>query len=275
MARRRVRTFEEVQMMKRLPKSVWCVAALTVVALGGLVVSSSAPAGKVDVRVGGFAFEPGSSVALELVPADGAACFDASLWVEQVELTNANGHLISIAFYEPQVDAAEWIGTVILRAADGSNLAVGAYEIRVTTNAGTFITGLDVVLPARFADLGRFVAGVPVCNASLRVYRLITELDGGARATLRQGDRLMVLLAGNPTTGYSWLDTLAYEYAAVRATEDVEFRPDSTSLLGAGGFFFFRYLALDVGFQEFRFGYQRPWESVEPISTLTFSVDVR
>ena len=69
-------------MMKRLPKPVWFVAVLVVVALGGLVVSSSAPAGKVDVRMGGFAFEPGSSVALELVPADGAACFDATLWVE-------------------------------------------------------------------------------------------------------------------------------------------------------------------------------------------------
>jgi predicted secreted protein len=60
----------------------------------------------------------------------------------------------------------------------------------------------------------------------------------------------------------------------VRATEEVEFRPDS-SLLGAGGFFFFRYLAFDVGSQEFRFGYQRPWESVQPLTALTFSVNVR
>jgi predicted secreted protein len=266
---------EEVQMMKRLPKPVWFVAMCAVVALGGLVVSSSTPAGNVDVRTGGFASEPGSSVALELVSADGAACFDATLWVEQVELIDANGDLISIAFYEPQVDATEWTGTVLLRAMDGSDLATGAYEIRVTTSGGSFVAAIEVVLPAQFANLGRFVAGVPACNTSLRVSRLITELDSGSRVTLRRGDRLMVLLAGNPTTGYSWSDTLAFEYAAVRATEDVEFRPDSAGLLGAGGFFFFRYLAFDVGLQEFRFGYQRPWESVEPISTLTFSVDVR
>jgi predicted secreted protein len=261
-------------MMQRLPKRVWIVAAVVVVAVGGLMGSSSAPADKVDVRVGGFAFEPGSSVALELVSAGGAACFGASLWVEHVGLLDANGDLISIAFYEPQVSATEWVGTVILRAADGSNLPPGSYEIRVTTSGGSFVAGIEVALPAQFAGLGRFVAGVPVCNTSLRVYRLITELDGGVRATLRQGDRLMVLLAGNPTTGYSWSDTLAYEYAAVRATEDVEFRPDS-SLLGAGGFFFYRYLAFDVGLQEFRFGYQRPWESVQPLATLTFSADVR
>jgi predicted secreted protein len=228
----------------------------------------------VDVRVGGFAFEPGSSVALELVSADGAACFSVTLWVEQVELIDANGDLISIVFYEPQVDAAEWIGTVILRAADGSNLASGAYEIRVTTSGGSFVAALEVVSAAQFAGADRFVAGVPACNASLRVSRLITELDGGARVTLRRGDRLMALLAGNPTTGYSWSSTPMYEYAPVRATEDVEFRPDS-SLLGAGGFFFFRYLAFDVGLQEFGFGYQRPWESVQPLSTLAFSVDVR
>jgi len=261
-------------MMKRLSKMIGLIAVLGIVALGGLTVSSSAPAEKVDVYAGGFIFEPGSSVGLELIPAGGAACFGASLWIEQVELIDANGNLLTVAFYEPQADAAEWIGTVILRAADGSDLASGAYEIRVTTSGGTFVAALEVVSPAQFAGAGRFVAGVPACNASLRVSRLITELDDSARVTLRRGDRLMVLLAGNPTTGYSWSSTPIYEYAPVRATEDVEFRPDS-SLLGAGGFFFFRYVAFDIGLQELRFGYQRPWESVEPISTLTFSVDVR
>ncbi len=261
-------------MMKRLPRVAAFVALLLAVVLSGLVVSSSAPTEKIDVRVGGLAFEPGSSVALELVPAEGASCFADTLWVEKVELYDANGDLISVAFCEPQVAADEWLGTVILRAADGSDLALGAYEIRVTTNGGLFAAGLEVLPASRFADLGRFVSGVPVCDVSLRAYRLITELDAGADVTLRPGDRLMVLLAGNPTTGFSWSDALTYEYAAIRESEAVEFRANS-QLLGASGFFFFRLLAFDAGAQEFRYVYERSWESVEPLATLVFSAHVR
>jgi predicted secreted protein len=264
---------EEVTMMKRLRSTVLLVAVLSIAVLSGLVVSSSAPAEKVNVRADGYAFEPGSSVALELVHAAGAACFGTTLWVEKAGLYNAGGGLISSVVYAPQVDAGEWLGTVILRAADGSDLAPGAYEIRVTTSGGEFVAGLDVVAAQQLGTLGRFVPTAPVCDTALEVHRLVTELDAGASVALRAGDRLMILLAGNPTTGYSWSNALASESVALRESEAVEFRADS-ELLGAGGFFFFRYVAFGAGRQEFRFVYARPWESAEPLMTFAFSANV-
>jgi len=260
--------------MKRLSRVAMVVVCLSFVALGGLVGSSSAPAGAVDVRVDGYAFEPGSGVALELTPANGAACFSSNVLVEQVELADALGNTITVVPYDKAESAGDWLGIVMLRAGDGSDLPPGAYEIRVVTSEGTFTAGLSVVSRADFASLGRFVAGVPACNMELRVYRVLTELDQGGSVTLRMGDRLMVLLSGNPTTGYSWSDALASDTAPVRPSQDVEYRA-SSSLIGSGGFFLFRYWAVDQGTQSFRFEYKRSWESVEPISTLSFSTDVR
>jgi inhibitor of cysteine peptidase len=112
-----------------------------------------------------------------------------------------------------------------------------------------------------------------VCGYSLRVYRLVSALDDGASLTLRVGDRLMVELEGNATTGYAWANTIEVEYAVVREAQDVEYRP-ATELLGAPGVFVFRYVAVDVGPQMFRFAYQRPWESVDPLKVVQFAVRV-
>jgi inhibitor of cysteine peptidase len=258
--------------MNRLARSALVFACLCLVAAGGLVASSSAPSDAVDVRLDGLVFEPGSAVALELVSAEGASCFGGNVLVDQIELADSVGNLISVVPYGTPVDAGDWLGVVMLRAGDGSDLPPGAYEIRVVTSGGTFTASLNVVPTARFASLDRFVAGVPACNLALRASRVLTELDEGARVTLRLGDRLMVLLAGNPTTGYSWSNALADQAAAVRESDEMEYRA-SSSLIGAGGFFVFRYWAVDRGTQDFRFEYARAWESVEPISTLTFSVD--
>ena len=121
--------------------------------------------------------------------------------------------------------------------------------------------------------MGRYSATASVCGLSLRVYRLVTEADHGASVTLRVGDRLLVALEGNPTTGYEWENTLVYEYAVLREFAEVEFRPDS-ALIGAGGLFLFRYEAVDTGPQGFRFDYRRPWESVEPLQRVEFQVSV-
>ncbi len=260
--------------MKRLPRIVLVSFGLLLAAAGGFALPGLAVADRVDVRVDGLVFEPGSAVALELVSAEGGACFGGDLLIEQLELADALGHLITVVAYDTLADAKDWLGVVMLRASDGSDLPPGAYEIRVVTSGGTFAAGISVVPAGQFASLERFVAGVPACNVALRAYRLISELDDGARVTLRQGDRLMVLLAGNPTTGYSWSNALVYEYASLRESEEVEYRSNS-ALMGAGGYFLFRYWAVDVGDQAFRFEYERPWESVDPIMTVSLSVDVR
>jgi len=175
--------------------------------------------------------------------------------------------------YEPAVDIEGWLGRIQLGGSDGQPLPTGDYSLVVTTSVGSFVAEIEVADTFRFDELGRYSATAEVCGLSLRVYRLVTEDDNDAHVTLRLGDRLLVALEGNPTTGYQWANTLVYEFATLREIGEPEFRPDS-DLVGAGGLFLFRYEAVRVGPQAFRFAYQRPWESVQPLRLLEFSVDV-
>lgn len=262
-------------MMKRLPRIGLVVLCLLMVVASGLSLSTSAVSDRFNVRVDGLTFEPGSSVALELVPAEGPACFGANLMIEEVTLADALGNLIRVVTYDSFIYASDWLGVVTLRAADGAGLAPGAYEIRVATSSGVFTVGLNVVPAAMLGPGNRFVAGVSSCNLALRVYRLITESDSGANVTLRIGDRLMVLLAGNATTGYTWSVPVVYGYEPIQESAGVEYRQSASGLLGAGGQFIYRYWAVDAGTQGFSYSYERPWETTGPICTITFTATVR
>jgi len=253
---------------------------LMVLAGGGLAESRSGASssastseGMVDVRVGGLVFEPGARVALELLLEDSASCFVSGVVVERLRLLDGQDELIDEVVYEPAADIVGWLGQLRLDAAEGLPLPEGDYRLVVTTSVGSFSAELEVVDASRFEMLGRYSVTASVCGLSLHVYRMVTEDDAGSRVALRVGDRLMVVLEGNPTTGYEWSNTLTYEFATLRETAEVEFRPDS-SLMGAGGLFLFRYEAFRVGPQAFRFTYQRPWESTEPLHVLEFSADV-
>ncbi|MBU1050654.1 protease inhibitor I42 family protein [Candidatus Bipolaricaulota bacterium] len=263
----------------RLPVLLGIVISLAL-GSGGVAGSGSQVAmsvssinGVVDVRIGGFVFERGSAVALEFMQDAAADCFGSDVSVSQLQLNDENGQLIVQVVVEPASSIVDWLGQIELEDSDGQPLPVGSYSLVVMTNVGTFSVDIEVVDPSRFTELGRYSATATICGLSLRVYRLFTEADAGAHGTLRAGDRLLVVLEGNPTTGYEWTNTLLYEFATLRQIGDVEFRPES-GLIGAGGLFLFRYEAIAVGPQAFRFAYQRPWESAEPERLLEFSVDV-
>jgi inhibitor of cysteine peptidase len=257
-----------------------CILILVMLAGGSAAQSSSSASanassvnGLVDVRLGGFVFETGARVALEFMRDDDADCFGPDVMVQQLQLIDGEEQPVDQVVYEPAVDIEDWLGRVRLVGSDGQPLPVGSYSLVVTTSVGLFVAEIEVADASRFDELGRYSATAAVCGLSLRVYRLLAEEDHGAHATLRLGDRLLVALEGNPTTGYEWSNTLLYEYAPLREIGEPEFRPDS-DLVGAGGLFLFRYEAVGIGPQAFRFAYQRPWESVEPLRLLEFSVDV-
>ena len=85
----------------------------------------------------------------------------------------------------------------------------------------------------------------------------------------------MVALAGNATTGFEWANAMEYEFAVLREVAS-EYRPDAhpEGMAGAGGTYLFRYEAVEVGPQAFRFAYQRPWKSVEPAQVVEFDAVV-
>lgn len=262
-------------MTKRLPRVALVVLCLMMVVASAGVVTNSAVGSRFDVRVNGYVFEPGSTVALELRAAGGPPCFGADVLVEGIDLVNAKGDVVWNVTYDSLVFTAEWLGLVPLRDPNGAALDPGAYEIRVLTSEGTFAAGLHIVPAVQFPALERLIAGVPVCDEALRVYRVLMESDNGATATLRVSDRLMVVLAGNPTTGYSWSASPLYGYEPLRATDEEEYRTGATGRLGAGGLYIYRYWAVDEGSATLAYNYARPWEAIGPISTATFTITVR
>ncbi|MGD9676549.1 MAG: protease inhibitor I42 family protein [Candidatus Bipolaricaulia bacterium] len=235
--------------------------------------NASSIRGSAEVRLGGFVFAAGARLALEIVYEGGADCFSDGVLVERLRLVGEGGAVQFEEEYTPAIDAAAWIGRVGLVDASGLPLPAARYEVVITTSVGPFVAEVEVVETTSLQRLGRYSASASVCGYALHVYRLVSESDEGASLALRVGDRVMVELEGNATTGYSWTNTMEVEYVVLRETREPEYRPAS-DLLGASGLFLFRYVAVDIGPQTFRFIYQRPWESVAPLKTVQFSVSV-
>ncbi len=101
--------------------------------------------------------------------------------------------------------------------------------------------------------------------------QVYTAADDGAAIELKVGETITVVLAGNPTTGYSWqtdgLDT------AVLTTGEPAYESDS-ELMGAGGSFAFTITAVASGETQLRLVYLRPWEQAEPLETFTMTITV-
>jgi len=105
----------------------------------------------------------------------------------------------------------------------------------------------------------------------------ITELDDGGARIAETGDRILIRLAGNPTTGYTWIRTAPEDLCGTpldTIEEGTCTAPDQCGLVGTGGDFLFEYRASSPGVVDLAFVYQRPWED-EPIKTFVVTVWVR
>ena len=81
----------------------------------------------------------------------------------------------------------------------------------------------------------------------------------------------VVMLKGNPTTGYAW-------QAAVEAEDvvsvSVEYSAENTGLIGSGGQYEVRFVGLMPGETSITLTYARPWENQAPLYTLVYRVCV-
>jgi inhibitor of cysteine peptidase len=106
----------------------------------------------------------------------------------------------------------------------------------------------------------------------------LTEADNGKTITAKVGDDIQVILGGNPTTGYTWTTTLSdADKAVLQQQGDAVYAQQSTdpSIVGAGGTFTFTFKAAAAGQVTLKFGYARPWESVQPIQTCSVTIIVK
>ncbi len=100
------------------------------------------------------------------------------------------------------------------------------------------------------------------------------NVEGYSGATkgieISECDRVLVRLAGNPTTGYSWRGFVDDGAKGTLGVSEAQFVRGSSNLIGAGGTFVFR-VTPESGSSgtssAVRFYYVRPWEQPDPRGT--------
>ena len=239
-------------------------------------VSSDTPA---HTTIGTFIFEQGSSLVLEIEREEPCPCMCEQLFVTGLRVLGGQGNTVFVSGETGQqasssIPYEEWTGRWDLVDQLGNPVGEGTYTIVVKTTIGEFCACVEVVAPGMATRRGQISSQASVCGIGMRLYRLIDETDNGQRVTLRQGEYLMVALSGNATTGFAWEVEAEPNGGILREMEGLGYRPSST-LLGAGGTFFFRYEAVAAGQGDLSFVYHRPWETAPPENTFTVLVVVR
>jgi inhibitor of cysteine peptidase len=102
----------------------------------------------------------------------------------------------------------------------------------------------------------------------------LTETDSGRLVVLHRGDELIVELAENPTTGYTW--ALETQGAPALRSVSSDFKSSTDRLAGAGGVCRFCFEAAAPGTAELRLKLWRDWEGdASAIKRVTVPIEVR
>jgi len=105
----------------------------------------------------------------------------------------------------------------------------------------------------------------------------LTAKDSGTAVAAKVGDRLDVVLASNPTTGFEW-QMESGDTAVVKMLGDPVYSPTptSTQVVGSGGMTTFHFEAAAAGSTAVKLIYHRTFEKdVPPAQTFEVTVTVR
>ena len=123
-----------------------------------------------------------------------------------------------------------------------------------------------------FVMFGMLLTALSACGASNEVK--LDAGDDGSQVELNTGQTLVVSLAGNPTTGFTW-EAAELDEQVLRQVGEAEFKPDSDAI-GAGGVQTLHFETVNSGQTTLNLVYRRPWEEdVEPAETFSVQVVVR
>jgi predicted secreted protein len=120
--------------------------------------------------------------------------------------------------------------------------------------------------------------------ALLAVATLLTGPAGCARTKLygegtptivtAQGEQVVIELASNPTTGFSWALSGQPDPMVVTLMAN-DYAPSPSPTLGASGHQRWTFRAVGLGSTTIRFAHGRTWQQTPPDKTATFTVIVR
>ena len=97
--------------------------------------------------------------------------------------------------------------------------------------------------------------------------------DEGRKLSMHPGQSFLVVLDGNPTTGYTW--ELKSLNESVVKLEGMPEYSSGGSQAGAGGSYVFRFRTVAAGETDLVLVYHRPWEEgVEPLETFRLTIEV-
>ena len=118
-----------------------------------------------------------------------------------------------------------------------------------------------------------FFSGASACGGAAPATLVLSEKDAGKQVQLKPGQKLDVVLAGNPTTGYTW-EVASGGQPVLKSLGEADFKLDS-SAVGSGGVFTFHFEAAGAGQGVLRLVYRRPWEQSElPVQTFDVPINV-
>ncbi len=103
----------------------------------------------------------------------------------------------------------------------------------------------------------------------------LTALNHGKTIAAVVGQKIVVTLSGNPTTGFSW-NLSKLDGASVKQVGKMEYVQDDAAKgkVGVGGKFTFTFEATKAGKSALNFEYKRPFEKTVD-SVVNFTVDVK
>ena len=235
--------------------------------------SSATTNGPVRATVGTFVFPQGSAIALELTRTTPCPCMCGPILIQGLTVRTSNGASVYAADIAA-TDSARWIGLWNLRNDAGTPVPSGDYTVIVATSIGEFRAAIKIVSPTSSGTYGRMSAHASVCGIGLAVYRAVTKADADATINLPPGDKVLIILPGNPTTGYRWKLVGSLADSILQAVPGPDYQPAGTAI-GSGGRFLFRYKAVRAGTEVLKFAYLRSWENVPAQNSFTVTLIVR
>ena len=125
--------------------------------------------------------------------------------------------------------------------------------------------------------LGCLVGIVVACGSSgpsgTSLFTL-NEDGNGSTIAIDCGETFLIILEGNPTTGYTW-EVETIDATILQQLGEADFTPDSDAI-GSGGKLTFRFRAISSGQSPLKLIYHRPWEQdVPPLKTFELTIIVK
>ena len=156
------------------------------------------------------------------------------------------------------------------------NPPAGSAAAGKVTNVGPVQNApAGTVAAEKAIDVGP-VQNTPAGSGTAESVEVRLTQDGGSRSgSFAKGRTLVVIIAGNPTTGYQWELTGPVDGTVLEQVGRVEFVAGTQDLVGAPGEYHFVFKAVGLGTTAVGFKYFKPWEKDKPPAvTATVNVTV-